>query len=112
MADRASRVFATDYLGDFCPDFGVPINTTHQIFKNIFLGKKRAGNTQLNTVFNTASDKRRIQIYIYSNFSTKKYTVQIYLDCFIWIVILSGVMLISQLELYCSGLFSLYLELC
>ena len=35
-----SRVFATDYLGDFCPDFGVPIYNTHQIFKNAFWVKK------------------------------------------------------------------------
>ena len=31
-----SWVFATDYLGDFCPDFGVPINNTHRTFINIF----------------------------------------------------------------------------
>ena len=26
----------TDYLGDFCTDFGVPINNTHWIFINVF----------------------------------------------------------------------------
>ena len=38
---RVSRVFMTHYLGDFCPDFGVPINSTHQIFKNVFWVKKK-----------------------------------------------------------------------
>ena len=28
--------FTTNYLGDFCPDFHVPINNMHQIFKNTF----------------------------------------------------------------------------
>ena len=40
----------TDYLGDFCPDFSVPINNTHRNFINVFWVKKGACYTQLNTV--------------------------------------------------------------
>ena len=35
-----SWVFATDYLGHFYPDFGVPINNMRQIFKNVCWVKK------------------------------------------------------------------------